>query len=474
MNQIFRLTMPPLRSVIAIAIASVLGVVAPASAGADQGLVSSNASSYAAHHPDLIQGPLFLGPIESVTPDGSAIQVLGSPIPVFGEHFLPSQYVAVFGSISSTGALEIASILVLDDVYSPGSSPVLYSGWISNHPVGAGAMEIGSAKVRTTELPNFDGWVASLSNGAFVVMGTQAISGAAIDAHMIISVSGNSEVQFAGTGIRGIDGSGIKTLGNLSVPNGEIKAIGTHGPLGLAELAGRGIDGSGAQTQGRGIDGSGAQTQGRGIDGSGAQTQGRGIDGSGAQTQGRGIDGSGAQTQGRGIDGSGAQTQGRGIDGSGAQTQGRGIDGSGAQTQGRGIDGSGAQTQGRGIDGSGAQTQGRGIDGSGAQTQGRGIDGSGAQTQGRGIDGSGAQTQGRGIDGSGAQTQGRGIDGSGAQTQGRGIDGSGAQTQGRGIDGSGAQTQGRGIDGSGAQTQGRGIDGSGVESEESELDGSGD
>ncbi|WP_240901138.1 hypothetical protein [Thioalkalivibrio sp. XN8] len=334
-----------------------------------------------------LRGLLFAGPVERISANGRRISILGTWIEISSRQvgLLPSDYVAVFGSLSSDGGLRVSRVAKLARVYAPGSSIVIASGILNSSGAAKSGTKLGKLKLDAGHHHRFADW-SRLSRGKLaVVVGTQPTSGSALVIDGVATFSGDMTFLVRGidgSGQRGIDGSGVATFG--------IDGSGQ-----------RGIDGSGVATFG--IDGSGQ----RGIDGSGVATFG--IDGSGQ----RGIDGSGVATFG--IDGSGQ----RGIDGSGVATFG--IDGSGQ----RGIDGSGVATFG--IDGSGQ----RGIDGSGVATFG--IDGSGQ----RGIDGSGVATFG--IDGSGQ----RGIDGSGQ----RGIDGSGAWVTIRGIDGSGVAIFG--IDGSG-------------------------
>jgi len=230
-----------------------------------------------------LQGPLLVGPVESVSSDGNGISIFGRTLQVGATKLdlLPSQYVAVFGTLARDGSIDVDVIEPLNEVYAPGSSLVFYSGVVSKQELNSGLATIGDMALDGLTLPGFEEWIASPEEELAFVVGTQSIAGAPIRADLVVSFKGNGYLEIDGTGLQGIDGSGL-----------------------------RGIDGSGL----RGIDGSGL----RGIDGSGL----RGIDGSGL----RGIDGSGL----RGIDGSGL----RGIDGSGL----RGIDGSGLND----IDGSGA------------------------------------------------------------------------------------------------------------------------------------
>ncbi|NGX16433.1 pentapeptide repeat-containing protein [Wenzhouxiangella sp. XN24] len=428
-----------LKTVIALAITATAGLAPATFASVD--LNKGRPTAAKAQNNVELSGAIIIGRVDNVQSDENTITVLGTSIDVHSleSPILPAQYVAVFGSMNSKGDIEVDRLVVLDEVYSPGSSIVVYSGLMPG-PVGKnGTLQIGNVTVTNNGALDISPWILANQSSLFVVVGTQAIDGAPIEPHQIAAFSKAGYFNLDHQGLVGIVDSRIVasspgiTTGTTRLRPAEVLGIDGSGAktLGIDGSGAKieGIDGSGAKIEG--IDGSGAKTFG--IDGSGAKTFG--IDGSGAKTFG--IDGSGAKTFG--IDGSGAKTFG--IDGSGAKTFG--IDGSGAKTFG--IDGSGAKTFG--IDGSGAKTFG--IDGSGAKTFG--IDGSGAKTFG--IDGSGAKTFG--IDGSGAKTFG--IDGSGAKTFG--IDGSGAKTFG--IDGSGAKTFG--IDGSGAKTFG--IDGSGTDTE---------
>jgi hypothetical protein len=299
------------RTALALAIASALGVAVPA--------VNAKNSMAPASYAGLseLQGPLLVGPVQDVSK--GLIKILGTVVAVEGasDTILPSQYVAVFGTMNRSGKISAHSVQVLDEVYAPGSSLILYSGKVSGSDPGLGVTRVGDISVNSIL---FSDWIAPRADTILVVVGTQAIDGAPVEASSLASFYGAGTLKIEQLGIQGIDGSGIF-----------------------------GIDGSGAF----GIDGSGIEILGlinRGVYRSGPSL--RGIDGSGASIQG--IDGSGASLQG--IDGSGASLQG--IDGSGASLQG--IDGSGASLQG--IDGSGASLQG--IDGSGASLQG--IDGSGA------------------------------------------------------------------------------------------------------------
>ena len=319
-------------TILAAAIGSVIGATANPNTSFASERFRPNASVQAIEHSLAIHGAVLVGPVQSVHRSGRSIQVLGHTIRLKDptSPFLPAQYVAVFGSVSASGEVQAQFVQALDEVYAPGSSPVLFAGHVSTGRTGDQSLFIAGTRVDGYGIPGIAEWTAANTGRIAVVVGTQAIDGASIVADQVIAFSSPAAIRLAGVGLPELDGTLI-----------------------------RGIDGSGSSS--RGIDGSGAQVAARGIDGSGAAIQG--IDGSGAAIQG--IDGSGAAT--RGIDGSGAAIQG--IDGSGAAT--RGIDGSGAAIQG--IDGSGAAT--RGIDGSGAAIQG--IDGSGAAT--RGIDGSGGK-----------------------------------------------------------------------------------------------
>jgi hypothetical protein len=302
------------RTAIALAVASALGVIG--SAGAEQ-VFNHLPQARISDQPYLeLQGPLLIGPIQEVLMGGTVIKVLGSTIRVNGllDDALPSQYVAVFGSMSQSGEFVPQRVKRLDEVYAAGSSMVLYTGKSSGVSSPTGHVKIGTAVVDAVAIPDSGEWIASRAGSLFVVLGTQSLDGAPIEPNSLVTFSGSGLLKIENTGLLGIDGSGI-----FGISGADIAGVGGSG--GIEILSPLGIDGSGAQTH-RGIDGSGAQTN-RGIDGSGAQVDG--IDGSGAQTN-RGIDGSGAQTN-RGIDGSGAQTN-RGIDGSGAQADG--IDGSGA------------------------------------------------------------------------------------------------------------------------------------------------
>jgi hypothetical protein len=389
MNDVKKMAKRPTRTAIALAVASAISVMVIGPAGAEQRPSHNSDSSYLLQKQAAVEGPIFLGPIEAVRANGNSIDILGTRVDVAGlaDNLLPAQYVAIFGTVTGDGKVSARSVRLIDDVYAPGSSPVIFTGPLSNRPNNDGYARIGSVVFNGAGLPIIEHLATADGGSMMFGMGTQAISGAAIDPVVLVSFAGSGSIELRGIGVDAIDGSGVFSAGGSEL-DGEITVINANGVFA--------IDGSGASIQA--IDGSGALIQA--IDGSGASIQA--IDGSGASAQA--IDGSGASIQA--IDGSGASIQA--IDGSGASIQA--IDGSGASVQA--IDGSGASVQA--IDGSGASVQA--IDGSGASVQA--IDGSGASVQA--IDGSGASVQA--IDGSGASVQA--IDGSGASVQA--IDGSGA------------------------------------------------
>ena len=318
-----------LKTVIVLAVAAMAGFALPAFGSVDLNKARPTAAKVETNIE--LNGALFVGRVDNVHSDGNTITVLGTPIRIHSlqNSILPAQYVAVFGSINSKGDIDVDELVVLDEVYSPGSSIVVYSGLISDPVSKNGSIEIGDATLSNIGVGDIAPWILASQSSLFVVVGTQAIDGAPIEPHQIAAFSRASYFELNHPGLVGIVDSEIVA----STPEK------TTGKIRLRRAGVLGIDGSGAKTLG--IDGSGAKTLG--IDGSGAKTLG--IDGSGAKTLG--IDGSGAKTLG--IDGSGAKTLG--IDGSGAKTLG--IDGSGAKTLG--IDGSRAKTLG--IGDSGAETE---------------------------------------------------------------------------------------------------------------------
>ena len=321
MTRIANATRKTHRTKLVLAIALALGVAIPAAAASSQVSVGQHTSkgSMAAQSQMSLTGPLLVGPVESVSRDGRSIQVLGTRVDlgISVQQPLLAQYVAVSGTMDASGALAAESIRILEDVYAPGSSLVVYAGRATRISSGASFPRIGNVSVNGISIANFDEWLVPRINSPIVVVGTQSIAGAAIDAKLAVAFSYPSILE--------IESAALETSIGIRA---RIIAFGIDGTGAL------GIDGTGAL----GIDGTGAL----GIDGTGAL----GIDGTGAL----GIDGTGAL----GIDGTGAL----GIDGTGAL----GIDGTGAL----GIDGTGAL----GIDGTGAL----GIDGTGAL----GIDGTGA------------------------------------------------------------------------------------------------
>src|SRR6056297_607314 len=83
----------------------------------------------------IIRGALLLGPVESVTKNGTEITVLGTTIPTgnLSQHILPAEYVSVNGSVSASGVFKVTSIEILDAVYAPGSSLVIKTGRLGSN-----------------------------------------------------------------------------------------------------------------------------------------------------------------------------------------------------------------------------------------------------------------------------------------------------------------------------------------------------
>ena len=357
--QKFSHTKRPTRTAIAIAITSVLGVMVYAPIGAAPRTLSPTQVSDAQRHQSSLQGPLLVGPVEAVRPNGKTIEVLGTQVRIgsIADNLLPSTYVAVYGTVSSDGRISASAIRVIDEVYAPGSSPVFLAGTLSQRSSALGSIQVGSVLVNGVHIPEFDAWTSSRRDSFFLVFGTQAISGGPIDAAFVIAVGGPGSVELSGTGILAIDGSGItRTGGSL---NG--LAIDAISPEGIFA-----IDGSGAPISIQAIDGSGAQLSIQAIDGSGAPVSIQAIDGSGSPISTQAIDGSGAPSSTQAIDGSGAPISIQAIDGSGAPISTQAIDGSGAPISIQAIDGSGAPVSIQAIDGSGAPISTQAIDGSGA------------------------------------------------------------------------------------------------------------
>src|SRR5690606_901955 len=120
-----------------------------------------------------LAGPLLVGPVEAVNDGGHSVTILGRVLnlnkPI--AELLPAQYVAVFGVLSSDDSVTVGSVEVLDEVYAPGSSMVLYAGVISAKARGTGSATIGEASVDGLSLPGFEGWVKSHKNELAVVFG---------------------------------------------------------------------------------------------------------------------------------------------------------------------------------------------------------------------------------------------------------------------------------------------------------------
>ena len=222
-------------------------------------------------HQVILEGILFLGPIERISADGQQINVLGKEIPnqELGQLLLPSQYVAVYGNFGNDGSMQISRIEPLGSVYAPGSSLVAAVGILRPSNFGSGHASLGNSEVNAMAFSDFGYWSAQQFGKIAVVVGTQAIEGAPIDPVGLAAFEHSSELILEKTVTRG-----------------------------------RGISGPSISVRGGGMDGVGISTFGKGIDGSGATI--KGIDGSGATI--KGIDGSGATI--KGIDGSGASTNG--------------------------------------------------------------------------------------------------------------------------------------------------------------------
>jgi hypothetical protein len=226
---------------IAVAIAVAIGVLVSTPAISNPRGTTQGVTNHALEQNLSLSGPLLVGPIEYVAHSEGTISVLGTKVKLqtSTDQFLPAQYVAVFGSLSSNGRISAHSVATLDEVYAPGSSLVLYAGKASSRPFHV--VSLGGVALDGLAIPGFEDWIESQRGALVVAVGTQALSGAPISLSAAVSFKGAGYLAIDGTGIQAIDGSGIQA-----------------------------IDGSGIQA----IDGSGIQA----IDGSGIQA----IDGSGA------------------------------------------------------------------------------------------------------------------------------------------------------------------------------------------------
>jgi hypothetical protein len=251
------------RTKLVLAIALALGVAIPAAATKSSeasGEQRASKRSSAVQSQMALSGPILVGPVEFVSRDGRSIQVLGTRVDLGSSVQQPllAQYVAVSGTMDASGVFAAESLRILEEVYAPGSSLVVYAGRITRISSGGALPRIGNVRVNGFSIANFDEWLLRRRNNLIVVVGTQSIAGAAIDAKLAVS--------FPYPSILEIESSALETANGMR-----------------AKIIAMGIDGTGAL----GIDGTGAL----GIDGTGAL----GIDGTGAL----GIDGTGAL----GIDG---------------------------------------------------------------------------------------------------------------------------------------------------------------------------
>ena len=296
---------------------------------------------------------LLRGPIENIDAASSRILVLGQWLPVTASQIASSkvgQFVAVYGSLTSSGKYVISALLHIDSIrYVPGATNVFIKGLVSSADRSAGSLRIGALSVDYTAALSQRGDLVISKGEEVALRGWQYGEFGSVYAQSAAVIPSARNV-----GMLGQTGSGATAMGQTG-----------------SGATAMGQTGSGAFTMGQ--TGSGAHSLGQ--TGSGATAMGQ--TGSGATAMGQ--TGSGATAMGQ--TGSGATAMGQ--TGSGATAMGQ--TGSGATAMGQ--TGSGAFTMGQ--TGSGATAMGQ--TGSGATAMGQ--TGSGATAMGQ--TGSGATAMGQ-------------------------------------------------------------------------------
>jgi hypothetical protein len=259
-----------------------------------------------------------IGPIESVSPKGPSLTVLGQTF------FLGSStgttppelgaYVAIVGETATDGRLIAKSVALIDSAYVPGASSVLIRATVDKFDASLGALKLGGAKILVTEA-FANGTIVFATGDTVEIVGTQAVPSGTVWASKLTSAPGPISVEaIVGTGTqsRAIVGTGVSTRAIVGTGKQSLAIVGTGATA-------RAIVGTGRQS--RAIVGTGMQAQA--IVGTGRQTQA--IVGTGRQIQA--IVGTGKEAQA--IVGTGASTQA--IVGTGRRAQA--IVGTGRQIQ---------------------------------------------------------------------------------------------------------------------------------------------
>jgi len=250
-------------------------------------------------------GPVALGPVERISPEGNVVWVHELPINLSNSSDLLSvaDYVAVFTTDNRALGRSNWSLEKLDAVYAPGASIALIAGNIQSVDIGIGTAKIGTVSVDLTGLADPINAATLLQAHTFAVaIGKQASAGSPIFANTILAIDGTGTLAIDGTGLQAIDGTGILAIdgtGILAIDGTGILAIDGTGLLAIDGTGVQAIDGTGKP---QAIDGTGKP---QAIDGTGKP---QAIDGTGKP---QAIDGTGKP---QAIDGTGKP---QAIDGTG-------------------------------------------------------------------------------------------------------------------------------------------------------------
>ncbi|MEO8063714.1 MAG: DUF5666 domain-containing protein [Pseudomonadota bacterium] len=208
---------------------------------------------------------IAIGPVERVSLDGSAIQVLGQTFTIRSSQLAAEQmrsaasldmrlgtYLYIEGEQSPEGALVATSVVVSESLYVAGASEVLLSGTVSKFDQSLGLATIGSAQIYVPDA-SVDA-VAPISVGNLVtIVGHQAnpqdrIWATSIEAEDLISIQGTGVNSIQGTGKLSIQGTGkqsIQGTGVLSIQGTGVNSIQGTGKLSIQGTGKQSIQGTG-------------------------------------------------------------------------------------------------------------------------------------------------------------------------------------------------------------------------------------
>ena len=140
-------------------------------------------------------GPVALGPVEKVSPEGNVVWVHGVPINLSdsSEPLSITDYVAVFATDSRALSRSTWSLEKLDAVYAPGASTALIAGNIQSVDADIGVARIGTVSVSLTGFSDPIGVAALLRELSFAVaLGTKASAVSPLSASTILAIDGTS------------------------------------------------------------------------------------------------------------------------------------------------------------------------------------------------------------------------------------------------------------------------------------------